>query len=110
MKPWCAFSACDINNDDQLNTSEMARLFELMEKKPPLVSRVQHDMKMIDKDGGGTVSRMEWMQYLVSPDPKSGLESYDLKLRGLFDKFDEDHNARISKSEMSEFLLDYFRD
>lgn len=51
---------------------------------------------------------MEWMLYLVSPDPNSGLESYDLKLRGLFDQFDDDKNGRISVDEMGDFLLDYF--
>ena len=50
MRPWAAFSACDINNDDELDTKEMERLFWLTEGKRPLISRVQHEMVQIDED------------------------------------------------------------
>ncbi len=52
-------------------------------------------MKSIDEDGSGSISRLEWMMYLVTPDPTTQLESYDLHLRSLFDKFDTDRNNKI---------------
>ena len=68
-------------------------------------------MKVIDEDGSGTIDREEWMAYLVAPDPGSGLgDSYDLHLRGLFDKFDADKNGSIDYEEMLEFLMFYFED
>jgi Ca2+-binding EF-hand superfamily protein len=104
MKPWSAFSACDINNDNELSTEEMEKLFWLCEGQRPLISRVQHDMKTIDADGSGTIDRIEWMMYLVTPDPSSKLETYDLHLRSLFDKFDLDRNGKIDQEELEEFL------
>jgi hypothetical protein len=74
---------------------EMEKLFWLSEGHRPLISRVQHDMKSIDEDGSGSISRLEWMMYLVTPDPTTQLESYDLHLRSLFDKFDTDRNNKI---------------
>ena len=67
---------------------------------------------MIDEDGGGTIDRLEWMMYNVGPkemDPSSGLEYYDLQLRELFDKFDEDRNGMIDSNEMVDFLEDFFK-
>lgn len=67
-------------------------------------------MKLIDESGDGSIDRKEWIMYLITPDPDSNLESYDLKLRGLFDKFDEDRNGKIDRTEMSHFLMDYFKE
>lgn len=68
MKPWSAFTAVDINNDNELETTEMERLFWMVEGKRPLISRLQHDMTEIDEDGSGTISRNEWLMYRVTPD------------------------------------------
>jgi Ca2+-binding EF-hand superfamily protein len=65
-------------------------------------------MKTIDADGSGTIDRIEWMMYLVTPDPSSKLETYDLHLRSLFDKFDLDRNGKIDQEELEEFLESYF--
>ena len=40
MKPWSAFSACDINNDNSLDVLEMEKLFWLAEGHRPMLSRV----------------------------------------------------------------------
>jgi hypothetical protein len=40
MKPWSAFSACDINNDNSLDVEEMEKLFWLAEGHRPMLSRV----------------------------------------------------------------------
>lgn len=40
MKPWSAFSACDINNDNEMSVEEMEKLFWLCEGQRPLISRV----------------------------------------------------------------------
>lgn len=110
MTPWAAFSACDINNDNCLETHEMEKLFWLAEDKRPPISKVQKEMKLIDESGDGTISRDEWIMYLITPDPDSGMDCYDLKIRGLFDKFDEDKNGKIDRREMSTFMMDYFKD
>lgn len=110
MKPWSAFTACDINNDDELDVSEMHKLLWLSEGERPLISRVEKEMVAIDKDGGGTIDRIEWMMYLVVPVEGSGLQQFDLKLRGLFDKFDADGNKRIDNEEMADFLSSFYED
>lgn len=38
MSPWAAFSACDINNDNSLDTQEMEKLFWLTDGKRPAIS------------------------------------------------------------------------
>lgn len=40
MKPWSAFTAVDINNDNELATPEMEKLFWMVEGHRPLVSRL----------------------------------------------------------------------
>ena len=40
MRPWSAFSACDINNDNELDVEEMEKLFWLAEGHRPMMSRV----------------------------------------------------------------------
>ena len=75
-----------------------------------MISRVQHDMEAIDEDGSGTIDRVEWMMYLVTPDQSTNLESYDLHLRALFDKFDTDRNGKIDQDELEQFLQSYYWD
>ena len=67
-------------------------------------------MEAIDEDGSGTIDRVEWMMYLVTPDQSTNLESYDLHLRALFDKFDTDRNGKIDQDELEQFLQSYYWD
>ena len=67
VSPWASFSATDINNDNELDTMELKTLFWLMEKKEPEMMRIQMEMDAIDRDGNGTIDRIEFISYLVSP-------------------------------------------
>jgi Ca2+-binding EF-hand superfamily protein len=69
MKPWASFSATDINNDNELDAMELKTLIWLIDEEEPLESRVQRDLKIMDRDGSGTIDRLEWIQFLASPDP-----------------------------------------
>ena len=69
MLPMACFSAVDVNNDNELDLDELKNLFWLYDGKEPANSKVLKEMECIDKDGGGTIDRLEWIQYLVSPDP-----------------------------------------
>ena len=69
MKPWASFSATDINNDNELDTGELKTLIWLIDEEEPSESRVQRDLKLMDRDGSGTIDRLEWILYLASPDP-----------------------------------------
>ena len=46
---------------------ELKTLFWLMEKKEPEMMRIQMEMDAIDRDGNGTIDRIEFISYLVSP-------------------------------------------
>ena len=69
MKPWASFSATDINNDNELDAGELKTLIWLIDEEEPDETRVQRDMALIDRDGSGTIDRLEWILYLASPDP-----------------------------------------
>ena len=69
MKPWASFSATDINNDNELDVGELKTLIWLIDEEEPSEIRVQRDLKIMDADGSGTIDRLEWIQYLASPDP-----------------------------------------
>jgi len=86
--PWAAFSAVDVNNDNELDISELKNLFWLIDKKEPEMMRIQAEMAAIDYDGSGTIDRIEFIGYLVSPDNKCGY--FDFELRKAFTKYDFD--------------------
>jgi Ca2+-binding EF-hand superfamily protein len=72
VTPWASFSATDINDDNELDITELKTLLWLYDKKEPSGLRVQKEMKVIDADGSGTIDRLEFIKYLVSPDAESG--------------------------------------
>ena len=53
---------------------------------------------MVDEDGSGTIDRLEWIQYLASPDG-FGAEYFDFELKILFDKYDTDRDGSIDFGE-----------
>ncbi len=61
MKPWASFSATDINNDNELDATELKTLIWLVEESEPSEVRVQRDLKLIDADGSGTIDRLEYI-------------------------------------------------
>ncbi len=61
MFPMACFSATDVNYDNELDITELKTLFWLLDDKEPENSRVLKEMEMIDKDGSGSVDRLEWI-------------------------------------------------
>jgi hypothetical protein len=59
---------------------ELKTLFWLMENKEPEMMRVQHEMDAIDRDGSGSIDRIEFISYLVSPN-EQGIGYFDFELR-----------------------------
>lgn len=104
MLPMACFSATDINNDNELDVMELKNLFWLLDDKEPENARVQKEMKAIDKDGGGSVDRLEWIAYLVSPDPVTGSSYFDFELRNSFMHFDDNADGFINLQEFAAFL------
>mmetsp|Transcript_26052 Transcript_26052/g.25891 ORF Transcript_26052/g.25891 Transcript_26052/m.25891 type:complete len:225 (+) Transcript_26052:323-997(+) len=103
MKPWASFSATDINGDGELDVTELKCLIWLMVDEEPPEYRVQRDMKAIDADGSGYVDRMEWIEYLASPDPETGKTTFNFKLKRAFDTHDKDKDGFIDVNDL--FLL-----
>jgi len=101
MLPMACFSATDINDDNELDISELKNLFWLLDGKEPENARVLKEMNNIDKDGGGSVDRLEWIQYLVSPDPVTGASYFDFELRNSFLTFDDDGDGYINLDEFA---------
>ena len=60
-------------------------------------------MDAIDRDGSGTIDRIEFISYLVSPN-EQGIGYFDFNLRKSFEKFDANKDGRIDSAELVEFL------
>ncbi|CDW74928.1 UNKNOWN [Stylonychia lemnae] len=110
MKPWASFSATDINNDNELDSMELKTLIWLIDEEEPLESRVQRDLKLMDRDGSGTIDRLEWIQFLASPDPTTGIEIFDFSLKKAFDTHDHDKSGSIDQQELCDLLMENFED
>lgn len=106
MKPWASFSATDINGDGELYVTELKCLIWLMNGDEPAEYRVQRDMKAIDADGSGYVDRMEWIEYLASPDPETGKTTFNFKLKRAFDLHDSDKDGFINLEDLCSLLKD----
>ena len=82
MKIWCAFSANDINNDNELDAQETKMLFWLVDGKKPTAQKVKREREIMDTNNSGTIDRLEWMAYLCSGSPTGGEEGFiDFELR-----------------------------
>lgn len=64
-------------------------------------------MAQIDQDGSGTVDRLEWISYLVSP-AGEGTDYFDFQAKKMFDVFDVNKDGMIDDEEFSMILLDRF--
>jgi Ca2+-binding EF-hand superfamily protein len=104
VTPWASFSATDVNDDNELDISELKTLLWLNYGKEPSNLKLQSEMKLIDSDGSGTIDRLEFIKYLVSPDSECGAEYFDFELRKAFDRIDIDGDGRISNAEFVIYL------
>lgn len=96
MRPWASFSATDINNDNELDAGELKTLIWLIDENEPSETRVQRDLKLIDADGSGTIDRLEYIQYLATPDIGGGAgkdTSSGYNLKSMFDQCDQDKDG-----------------
>ena len=66
MKIWSAFSANDLNNDNELDAYELKTLFMLFDGQKPSKERIEREKIIMDADGSGTIDRLEWLAYLCS--------------------------------------------
>ena len=103
MLPMACFSATDINDDNVLDIDELKNLFWLLDGVEPDHARVAKELELIDTDKNGTVDRLEWITYLVSPDLAGG-SYFDFTLREEFMEFDDNADGFMSVEEFGEFL------
>jgi Ca2+-binding EF-hand superfamily protein len=65
--------------------------------------RVQAEMANIDRDGSGTIDRIEFIGYLLSPDSK-GSSYFDFELRKAFEKYNSNKDGYLDAGELVHFL------
>ena len=108
MRIWSAFSANDINNDNQLDSGEIKTLFWLFDGKKPSREKIERETMIMDQDGSGTVDRLEWLAYLCSAGVEGGeskgKDYYDFKLRGMFEKADTNKHSQLNVKQLLEFV------
>ena len=107
MKSWASFTATDINNDNQLDCSELKFMIWLIDEHEPDDRRIQKDLELIDIDGSGTIDRIEWIKFLASAGNDGAY--IDFNLKKLFDKHDKDKDGRVNIKEFSSILIDTFK-
>lgn len=108
MRPWASFSATDINNDNELDAGELKTLIWLVDEVEPSEARVQRDLKLIDSDKSGTIDRLEYIQYLATPDSGSGRSHFDYNLKKQFDEHDKDKDGLLNGEELFQLVLTEF--
>lgn len=109
MKAWAAFTATDINNDGKLDKNELKFLIYAYDDTIADIFRIEHELKIMDKDNSGQINREEWLNFLSTDPDNSGKRIFRSNLRMLFSKFDKDNSGMLSKSEIFELLKENFR-
>jgi hypothetical protein len=82
----CAFISTDIDNDNVINPTEFRCLLWLINGSEPSEGRMEHELATIDANKDYTIQLSEWLNYLASADPVTGVQYFDYKLRRVFDK------------------------
>ncbi|CAD8057048.1 unnamed protein product [Paramecium primaurelia] len=108
MAAWSAFDASDINSDNQTSIQELKFLLYAYEGDKPDLFRIKEEMKILDKDNSGYVSREEWIQYLCVED--KGKFQFRGNLKQLFNKYDKDNSGALSIPEIKQLLTDSMKD
>ena len=101
MKIWSAFSANDINSDNELDSHEIKSLFWLFDGKKPSKEKIYRESLIMDVDNSGTIDRLEWLAYLCSTgiDGAQALGSrhyYDFELREMFETADRSKQGNLN--------------
>ena len=113
MKIWSAFSANDINNDNELDANEVKTLFWLFDGKKPTMEKIKRETEIMDEDKSGTIDRLEWLAYLCSAGPDGGqgraMDYYDFELREMFELADKNRSGHLNQQELIEFLKYYMK-
>ena len=100
MKVWSAFSANDLNNDNELDAFELKTLFWLFDEKKPSNERIEREKIIMDEDASGTIDRLEWLAYLCSSGTdvtgEKRADYYDFNLRANFEQADKTKTGTLS--------------
>ena len=108
MKVWAAFSANDLNNDNELDAYELKTLFWLFDEKKPSNERIEREQRIMDTDESGTIDRLEWLAYLCSSGQDltgdKRIDYYDFNLRALFEQADKMRKGELTQPEVIDFL------
>ena len=100
MKVWSAFSANDLNNDNELDAFELKTLFWLFDEKKPSNERIEREKIIMDEDASGTIDRLEWLAYLCSSGTdvtgEKRADYYDFNLRANFEQADKTKTGALS--------------
>ena len=81
-----SFLATDLDSSKSLTMSEIHSLYWLVEGYELTETRIKKEMETIDTDKNGVISIDEWINYLITTDPVTGLPCFDLELRQKFVK------------------------
>ena len=90
MSSLIAFDIADTNELKSITTKQLRALLWLMHGKEPADRLVDYEMKQLDADCSGEVSRMEFIAYMsVDPSTRDASQILEAGLKTSFDKYDE---------------------
>lgn len=104
MRAWSAFSSTDINGDNEIDISELRYLIFAFEGEKPNDFRIVDEMKTLDKNKSGTISREEWMSYLCLNHKVAGKSIFRISLRQKFGQFDKDKSGTLNYNELKSLV------
>lgn len=104
MRFWAAFTANDINRDNQLDLRELNMLMWLIHDCKPSKALIEREVEIMDKDGSKTIDRIEWVAYLAAPNNSlfhiGNTDYYDFPMKELFHKIDCNGDGSIDHDEL----------
>lgn len=65
----CSFLATNITGDHLMRENELRTLLWITEGLEPTKKKILAEFKTIDINSDGSISMLEWIQYLASVDP-----------------------------------------
>ena len=108
MRYWAAFTANDINRDNELDLRELNMLMWLVHNCKPSKALIEREIEIMDKDGSNTIDRIEWVAYLAAPNNSlfhlGNTDYYDFEMRELFDEIDENNDGSLDLDELCIYI------